>query len=283
MKHDPARAYPHPVLRPGSNDYEKVEFEVDIELTRIPKTTRIGVEANAQLSDKDLQGLVESGNAEYVILVRAIQTQFRSAFRCGRPVIKHQFANGEVAGRVEISPLLVCKSRIHQFRASRWHRDYGGMAFDLKPGDLLAIDETKEYWVDMEEEVPVSSIIRLDRNDRLSEGSWQCRLGEQKVVLEMSPKDHEQFMAIRDRVNSTGDAIYLMNSIYLPALTWVLMEADKDPDSFSDYRWYRSLDSQLEANQLKPIGTCGNRLVDAQRLLQRPFEKLLARAGRDEP
>lgn len=279
MKYDSARAYPHPVLRPGSEDYQRAEFEVEIELTRIPKTTVIRVQATAQLSDHDLQRMVKSGKAAYVVLVRAIQTQFRRAFRSGTPTITHQFENGEVAGRVEISPLLVCATKVNQFRVAQWHSDYEGMAFDLEPGDVLAIDETKEYWVDMEEEVPASSIIRLDRSEEVSKGSWQCRLGEQKVVIEMSPTDYEQFRKLRDRVNLTSDAVYLMNSIYLPALTKILMEADKDPESFSDFRWYRSLDTQLEANRMKPIGSGGDRLVDAQRLLQWPFANLLAQEG----
>lgn len=155
--------------------------------------------------------------------------------------------------------------------------DYGSLSFDVEPGAVLAEDEPKEYWVDTAEEAPVGSIfvIRPSDDSALSRGTWRCQIVHDKVMLEMSTPDYERFLLARSRVNGTADASYIMNAIYLPALIWVLQEADKGEEQYRDLRWYRALDARLSEKGYMPLSTANvNRLTDAQRLLQTPFARL---------
>ena len=280
MKYDPAKAYPHPVLRPslgaGAGDYPRAEFEVTPDARRIEGTTAVRIEATFALSDPDLLELVEEGAAEYVLLVRAAASHHRSAHRSREPAIAAEYGNGELAGRTEVRGLLVAVGDVRGFRADGWHSDYEGLSFDLQAGSVLAEDEPRDYWIDNAEEADVGSIFEVAPESGLGDGQWRCDLAGHRVSLRMSPDDCRRFGEARGRVNGTPEAAHVMNAVYLPALVWVLGEADRGED-YADRRWRRSLDARLEECGRRRLGGHGaDRLADAQRLLEAPFGAALA-------
>lgn len=277
MRFDPAKTYPHPVLRPGSTDYRDAEFQVEIKLDRLRGGTKLRVRADFALSDPDLLRLVESGSAKYVLHVLASKVHFRTALDSDEPGIEGLFPEGRLCGQVVLSPFLVCTRGVSGFSAAGWHKDYESLSFDVAPGSVLAQDTPKEYWIDTAEETPVGSIFALvpSRERGLRAGTWRCQLSGEKVEISMPADDFERFAAARNRVNGTGDAQYLMNGVYLPALVWVLQEADRDQESHESRRWYRALRAQLERAKLSSFGDeAADRLMDAQRLLESPFPRM---------
>lgn len=280
MKFDPNKAYPYPVLRPGSSSYPRAAFEVELEAPqRIEGTTALRIEAEFQLSDPTLQGLVKRGKAEYVLLVRSPSTHHRSAHSSSKPHISKQFKDGKLARRVEIRGLLATTQYLPDFQAKGWHDDYRGLSFPLQAGSVLAEDEPREYWIDTAEEAPVASIFELRPDSKLAPGKgWRCDLGENKIILGMSQSEYNSFQEARNRVNGKPDAWYIMNAIYLPALVYVLQEADKDKDGdYDQCRWFRSLNKRLEDCDCSLLGQEGqktDRLSDAQTLLEQPYAKM---------
>ena len=277
MRFDPGKTYPHPVLRPGSSDYPDAEFEVEIDLQRFSGGTELRVKAAFALSDPDLLGLVESGKAKYVLHVLASKIHFRTALDSAEPTIEDAFPEGKLAGQVVLSPFLVCTRDVSEFSAAGWHDDYASLQFDMAPGSVLAQDTPKEYWVDTAEEARIGSIFTLVRSvDRgLRAGTWRCQLAGERVEIAMPAGDYDRFCGARERVNNTADAQYVMNGVYLPALAWVLAEADREQESHEGRRWYRALQARLEEAKLPPFGAeTADRLMDAQRLLNLPFPKM---------
>ena len=276
MRFDPAKSYPHPVLRPGSTDYPHAEFQVELELDRPRGGTILRVRADFEMSDPDLLALVAAGQASYVLRVLAPKTHFRQAIISNKTRIEKTFKEGQIHGPVVCSPFLVCRSMLRSYSGKGWHTDYASLSFDLEPGSVLAEDQPKEYWVDDAEEAPATSIFVLRPSPSLNDGMWRCLLLEEKVVLEMSTAEHKRFCEARERVNGTADASYVMNGIYLPALIWVLEEADKDgEEQYSNFRWLRVLKTRLSETGCAELGaTKANRLMDAQTLLRSPFGKM---------
>ena len=277
MRFDPAKSYPHPVLRPGSNDYPRAEFQVEIELDRLRGGTMLRVRADFEMSDPDLLALVDAGQASYVLRVLAPRTHFRQAIVSEKSRIEETFQEGQIHGPAVYSPFLVCTSRLRSYSATGWHADYASLSFDVAPGSVLAEDEPKEYWVDTAEEAPVGSIFTLGRSDdsSLSHGMWRCHLLGEKVVLEMSTADYNRFLEARRRVNGTADASYIMNAIYFPALIWVLQEADRGEEQYGNFRWFRVLNARLSETHCAGLGAPkASRLTDAQTLLQSPFGRM---------
>lgn len=274
MTFDPQKMYPYPVLRPQSEDYPLAEFQVKMDVGHVGQTTALTVEAEFMLSDPDLLRLVEEGHACYVLQVRAPWTYFRSALFDTKNRIRKHFSPGLIAGRTEFSPYLVATGHVHDFCASGWHADYSGMSFDIVPGMVLAVDRHEEYTVDTGERASIGSIFQLFENSKLSGGIWTINHDGDRVTIEMSSQDYARFKAARESVNNHPDAAYIMNSIYLPALIWLLQEGDKDKDEMDDRRWFRALNARLEDKILPILGKPSNRLVDAQILLDYPFAKL---------
>ena len=235
------------------------------------------VRADFEMSDPDLLALVDAGQASYVLRVLAPRTHFRGAIVSDKIKIEETFQEGQIHGLAVFSPFLVSTSRLRSYSAKGWHADYASLGFDVEPGSVLAEDEPKEYWVDTAEEAPIGSIFTLRRSDDspLSDGIWRCHLLEEKVVLEMSTADYKRFLEARGRVNGTADASYIMNAVYLPALIWVLEEADRGEEQYRNFRWFRVLDARLGEAHCAGLGAPkASRLTDAQTLLQSPFGRM---------
>lgn len=117
MRFDPAKAWPHPVLRPPSygDDYPKAEFEVDIEVRRVKRSTAVQVNAIFELSDPDLLNLVAQGAARYVLLIKASQTHFRDAIETAEKEISSTFPTGALSGRTEFAPFVICTEHVARF------------------------------------------------------------------------------------------------------------------------------------------------------------------------
>ena len=277
MKWEESKSWPYPVLRPNNNDYEKAAFEVNLDLARLPDTTAVEVEADFALGDSDLRGLVERGEGEYLLLVRCSTTHFRGEFRSREPHIRQRFENGKLAGRVEFAPFLVASCDLHDFRATRWHPDYDGVQPRFDAGSVLAIDRPFTYWIDTADEEPVTSMFRITKGD-VPNGQWQCQPGDEYVELVLSERDVEKLNAARRLASNTAELYYLINGVYLPALIWLLYEADKggDDSDFAGMRWYSALERALERSECSPLGTEGivDRAADAQTLLDSPFPQM---------
>ncbi len=276
MRYDPNKTYLYPVLRPSSTDYPRTAFEVEIyDPERISGTTSLRVSAEFYLSDPDLLSLVDSGVATYALRIRAPATRHRSVCCSFTSEISRVFYDGQLHGRTEIWGFLVAMDHLPGFRAESWHDDYAGLHFDIPAGSVLAQDVPKEYWVDTAEEAPIGSIIQIRSNASAADGAWECQLDGERVTVLLSLQDYKRFENARTRLDGTKDAAYIKNAVYLPALIYVLQEADRGVAEYADRRWYRSLDKRLDDCECRPLGSeSSSRLVDAQLLLEQPFAEL---------
>lgn len=275
MRIDPGKGYPHPVLRPPEygDDYPSAEFQVTIECKGNQGSLEVLLTAEFDLSDPDLLRLVGEGSAEYVLVVKSSKTHFRREFRTTEGKIEQLF-HGEISGRVEFSPFLICVKPLSVFTARGWHLDFSGLTFNIRPGAVLAEDKPKEYWIDTAEEAAISSIFE-DKNNGREDGKWECNMEGDRVQIQLSASDSERFHLARERVNNTADAQYLMNGLYLPVLIYVLNEADKHPQEYNGYRWFTSLNNRLEEVGSALLGEgSSSRAVDAQKVLDYPFVKM---------
>ena len=277
VKFDPGKAWPHPVLRPPTygNDYPLAEFEVEIDVKRVMGNSAVEVEAVFELSDRRLLELINEGRAQYVLLVKAPKAHFRDLVESTCQQVNRSYSKGELSGRVEILPFVVCKEDLNAFLSEGWHPDFAGRCFDIPSGAVLAEDVPKDYWIDIDDEAPIGTIFGTKPRSDVPEGRWDYELAEDRVWIVMSEKDAAHYNMVRDRVNNRPEGQYLMNGLYLPALIGILNEVDQSADNHRESRWFDSLDRRLEALDCSPLGTeTANRLVDAQKILESPFTKM---------
>ena len=286
MRFDPAKSFPHPVLREGSSDYEGVEFQVSVELERTERTTAVALEAAFDLSDPDLLELVRKEKAEYALLVVAPQTRLRKELRSGSDTLKETFEDGELGGEVELRPFLLATADIPSFQAEHWNRDYAGRRFNIRKGAVLAADTPYRSWVDMEDEGPIGSMFQLAVDEELDEGTWTVDLSSDRIQVLVTKSDLRLLETVRAQAKTGSDWAYLMNGLYLPALIYALTEADRGDaeEVYGRWRWYSSLQARLEEIEAQPLGSSetADRARGAQRLLDLPFSRLLSRLRQDE-
>lgn len=275
MKFDDAKSFPHPVLRPRSTDYERVEFQVQVKVERIEGTTAVRVGAEFTMSDPDLLSLVERKAARYSLVLRCPTTNFRRDLSSPTPHVEREFSHGILAGELETTPFCVAVRPIPAFRAASWNADYDGLEFDLPEGAVLAMDDSVTRWVDTADEGHIGTIFKLVPYEPAVRGQWSCEPTEERVEIRMHPEDCRRFLEARKRVGSSSDRYYLMNGVYLPALLHLLEVADAEPDEHESKRWYARLEARLEKLNCEPIGSeSAERLKDAQAILESPFRGL---------
>lgn len=275
MKFDPGKTFPYPVLRPGSSDYTKVEFQIDLKPPEVDQSGSVDLSIEFLLSDPDLANLVKYKDAHFVLLVECESTCYRESFRCGSSTWQYRLPAGTVTGKTTVSPYLVCKREQLQFRARNWHSDYSDEAFDLKEGMVLALDTPVVFWVEQADEGSIGSIIELIRSRDVEDGAWHCMLDAERVQLQLSHGDYGRFAKLRRMVRRKEESTYVMNGVYLPVLVWLLEEADRNGDDFAHRRWYSALEVRLDISGCRPLGEGRKRFLDAQVLLNRPFSKFL--------
>ena len=276
MKFDLRKAFPHPVLRPGSNDYPDADFEAEIDIRRKRGMTHVHLSVVFSLSEDDLLKLIEQDAACFVLVLECSTTHLRAAFRTTSTTLEQTFQPGQLRGLVELRPFVVATRTNVAFQADGWHEDFADMPpLTLFPGTVLAADEPKDYYIDNAEEAPIGSIFTTAPLATAHDGTWSCNLNDEKVEIQLSPEDHERLTAARKLLDGKSDAAYLMNGLFLPALLHVLVEADANLGDYEGRRWFRSLNAKLTERNLEPLGaSSANRLAHAQRLLEHPFSSM---------
>ncbi|MDZ8275714.1 hypothetical protein R2Q81_07090 [Microbacterium aquimaris] len=146
-----AKAFPYPVMSPHSSDFgNDVEFALDV----VPEV--IGGDESQQIrvsyefgrhSSEWLGQYVESGMAEYVIDIACSETRFRDFWRVGHPVGHREFEPGELAGTVEVTPMIVAAVANPEYQPSGIDREFGSHSFAVDAGDVLAFGHTTTFTI----------------------------------------------------------------------------------------------------------------------------------------
>lgn len=276
MKYVSTKTWPWPVLRDGSTDYERCEFQVEIGADLREGSTEVTLTAEFDLSDAALLAEIEAKRARYALLVVCTTTHFRTQVDSLVDQINWTAEEGLLADRVEVTPFVVATEKMTEFASRNWNADYSSRKYSLLPGSVLAVEPPSAFWIQPSDETPATTVFRTSRDVSQERDEWKCFLHDNYVLIQFNPEDFDRFKVARARALADGTSNYLMNGVYLPALSWVLSEADKDADTYRDYRWYGAVEDALSRIGCRPIGDgeSANRLVDAQKILESPFGRL---------
>lgn len=235
MQFDPLRAFPYPVLRPGSNDYVDSAMQTVAELIESEDQLEIMAEANLAVGVDEIRALVDQGKAHYAVVVSCRDTYFRKAMLSNQPHVRERFSAGALRGEVLIYPYVVAIEPIEGFMCPWINPEFGSGPFSFPSGAVLAVDEPQMIYVDRETFKPISSCFFLAPNENIASNEWQIDASEDRVRIMVSP-------ALKDRItharNSKEKRAILLNSIYFGAVVQCLSIL-KAADEVSDQRWVR--------------------------------------------
>lgn len=273
-----SKSWPWPVLRTGSSDYERCEFQAEVNAESQDRSTEVTFVADFDLSDDAILELIQSGRATYAMLISCPSTHFRQLIHSQTPTIEWAAENGLLGDKIEVMTYVVATEPLEGFISPNWHGDYDGRTYSLTPGSVLAMEPPDVFWIRPSEELIAESVFRTSYDDEQPANEWRCLISDEKVTIVFNREDYDRFREARRRASvDEGIKAYIMNSVYLPALAWALTEADKGgAESYEDSRWYAAIEEALARRDCKGIGEADeiDRLEDAQKILDRPFGEL---------
>ncbi len=239
MKFDRQKAFPYPVLRPDSDDYAGVEFQVTVDLS-------VGIDticANIEylVSCEEIRDEVLNGNAEFACIFSCRDTYYRQVVLTSEPQATIQFCNGDLRGEIKVDPYVVAKRSIPAFSSPDINAEFGSGPFSFRPGDILAQDQPQVFYIDRDMFKPVTSLFDLVKQDDLIDGEWKLGFGEDHVRIAVSPKMKE---SIDNARNSRSNRIILLNSLYFAAVMQTVQKLQDSPVDFEGLKWAEVIERQ---------------------------------------
>jgi hypothetical protein len=249
---DKPRLYPHPVKNRYSDDLD-CEFKIEVECCPEPDNYRYSFNCQAELTSRDLEQLVESKMATYALHVECSATRFRTVIRSNEKIFNGSIASGCLDGKVEILPMVTALQDIDAYKNDNFHEDYGGVSFNIKKGDFLAVGETKEFDALKQKDalMNIRSIFSVVPNDDRGALPLNVDLNSDRIVISLSIKNYDLYIQLKE--NQALNSV-LASMIIIPTLIFTLDKikevASETHDELNDYdglRWYRIFKNKLQS------------------------------------
>lgn len=265
MRFNRQKAFPNPVLRPYSDDYLSSDLQFIPEPFYDENTDQINFNFQFVTSAQELLERIESQDAAFVVIVSCRDTFLKEPKYSSDSFFSISFPAGWFRGRVSIEAYIIAQSLIDDFHSSDINPEFGPGPFKYEPGEVMALDEHKEFSFDREAMKPISTVLELVIEDGLQKDEWQIRFEEDNLQIAVNPQIKQQIDTARN--NKKNIAIFL-NSIYFSAV----MEAVNIIKYSNDYdglKWCRVM-RQKCANEGVSLENDFSYHI-TQILLKRPF------------
>lgn len=219
MQFDLLRAFPYPVLRPGSNDYLDSALQTTVEFLQAPDSPDITAEASVAVGVEEIRALITEGKARYAAVFACRDTYFRKAVLSSTPHLIERFPAGAFKGQVLIYPYVVADQPIEGYHCRWINSEFGPGPFSFPNGAVLAVDEPQMIYIDRETFLPISSCFDLVARENVPSNEWQIDASDEKVRIAVSPALKERIGNAR---SSKENRAILINSIYFAAVVQCL-------------------------------------------------------------
>jgi hypothetical protein len=279
MIFDRARAWPHPVLSPLSDDILPNEFDFDLNIA--PESGHWRIEAAARYGDKTLISRVARGDAHFLLSLECKRTYYRAAWQSLNQVWEIKVSDQNLYGRVEASFLLVAARDIDGYRHPGQHIDFRNTEFAIGIGEPLAVAVSKTFdaYLDVDPILKLSSIIDIRKGGDETELMEVQSEGE-RILVTLPPLDFERYKMLRAGPGVRG---ILATSVVLPALLQAFnhlrtLDSDEFERFKNEHKWTRSIIPRLD--QMNIDVRTGDLREDtalraAQKLLHGPLARSL--------
>ncbi len=235
------KAFPHPVLRPDTDDYQDSAFETIIEPTLSKGDDQsIDVELCFSLSSESLNSEITQNRASFALDVNCPDTLYRKVFHCkDSDTIK--FKEKELYGRVSFTGMVICRKAIDSFSAYDLHPEFGSRLFSFRPGDILAFDQQVLAFVEFSS-LSFESLIRAQSCHDIDPNSYKIEVEAELITILMGPTFYKVWNLLREE---NSKAPFLAMSVYKDCLLVALQYIVTSEDS-GGYRWSKALIKKLD-------------------------------------
>lgn len=262
--------YPHPVLSVDTNDFPGCSFSFEItDFDDSSKELVIGCAVN--LDCEGLRSMISSGEACVCIRLRCGRTSFRRIFRqAGVAPLEIRVDKALIADSLEIQAFVVAACAKAGYALPEFNATYfGSMAFNLRKGDILALEPGVTIKLDtvLEKDMAGIVLIKEDKNASSMRIHYAAIEDEQPdwsdYIYVVLPTD--EYLTVgklkTKKYLKHGIERFIQATIVLPAITEAItllrIEAESEPDSldrhYRDTVWGQSLAAALIANGIDDV------------------------------
>lgn len=268
MKFDKNKAFPYPVLRPGSDDYVDGEFQATVDFSI--KGGFITAKVNFALSSEEIQDQIKLGNAEYVCVIACRDTYKQEIISSRDGVGSVEFDSGSLKGEVRIDPYVVVRKQIAGYTSEDINLEFGPGPFSYDVGDVLAQDETQCIYIDRDLFKPITSVFDMVKKDGLSDGMWTINFEDDHIQIEVNQRMKE---SIDDARNDFKNRIILLNSVYFAAVMQAVQYLQNPQEgAYEGKKWAEVIKKQAQNNGID-LATHDAYYI-AEQLMQLPMLQL---------
>ena len=239
------RLYPYPVLSDMTNDYVNSSFGMQLEVSQGMKEICLSIAL--QLDNKEIEQLIDEGEAEYVIHIECSYTSYRTVIKTDESEIQKRIPEHKLNGKVAICTFIVAKKEIPQYYNSSFNEDYGGMHFSLNRGNIIGIGG--QINIEITKEVSkIPSIFTICRCAADIDESMKFDITGEKIAITLCNKSFENY-----KVLSGFPAMLpvLHSMLIVPALIYTFEMLRKEGiGEFEDLRWFKSIKRTLNKNNM---------------------------------
>lgn len=259
-------SYPHPVLGNGDDILSgsalpEFNYAITDEAIRLNGS-------NLVTGHADIDAMLSTGAANWQIRVSCARTYMRVNFVTPGPEWTTTLDGADFEGTVKIDAQVIATKALKDYMPANAHEDYGAQGFDLKSGELIATGPSFTFLVDKDYDplkAPVASLLQVRQGEHQT-GPFQLVLDDDRLVVNLSKTDWQEYAGIKDRVPEL-----LHSAIVLPAIASAIASIDKNEGTL----WAGRLKDLLGARQISR----DNPLEAAQQILSNPLTRTFSRVN----
>ena len=262
--------FPHPVLRPGSDDFTSGELLADIRAAKLEAHYR--VEADLATTCKSLNLMTVADGAVLGLHIECPRTRLRAWWPSVAGRVARDLPASAIDGIVEMCPLILAAAHTGHYALDEFHPDYQGENFRIWPGDILAVGDLHVLEVDAQDMRPPASIFLVSHQAVPTMAELDAS-GEKAVIL-LGDREHAAYT----RLVNARKRRELHAVVVAPALVALVAAVQSGGDDALDRRWAKVLSRHMRERNILDEGP----FRVAQELLEGPLADALNHLGSPE-
>lgn len=272
------RLYAYPVLSEEKDDYNKSVFDVSLNYGK-QSVSELYFNFDIKMDNEELQHLLTSGKAEFVIHMECSTTAFRTILHTIDEQIIYNVPVGRLNGKLEVTALIVAKEDITNFISKDWNEDFDSVSFDFLKGTILGYKNLPSFDIlkNFEELSNASSIFMVYKRLTTEPKPMVVDIDSSQIKIGLGTQEYELYSRFCKKVQFQP----ILNSmIVLPALVYVFEEL-KQENGIEDNEgkaWFVSLNKAYDKREINFIDEIQSEGKTSVQLAQEAMEIPLSEA-----
>ena len=245
-----SKVFFHPVLAVNTSDYvdgSTFRFRCKLDRERSANSPTLKFNLDANIQNMKIKQLLKTGEALIIVSIYCSDTMYRETRYIPEGNSKLEVSSMLLIGNVEISSMIVAKSRINYFVPSGVNPEFEEIdGFKLEIGSPLSIGETVNFWIGLEKQKR-ENLIRVVLSDLVDRNSYTISLSYNMITINMGLNVFRTWNRFRMDPELRP---YLFLSVYKDVLVKAMYEIYIH-QAFIDAPWAPRIDSLLKGADIE--------------------------------